>query len=673
LLAGPKGYLGISLIATFFHLSVISMAGQPHGALAISPDTQADAHADRPSLSLPVGHAQCPASGAGASCSTAPAAATPGFASLPAGMSPCKPDASKPAPSSPAACDGTVLESPSEPDAQASRRVQPSVPIKSIRKPAAHDRLTLAADRAAPSAGTGVVLVATAGASVTGTRSAIEIFDHTTGTLVGACAQLSRCSVAYTAAAGARTFVAFITPPTTVMPNAATTATSNLVKVSWIGVSFDLASPAIVGPRKPITLTASTTVEVGAAGYVLGFYDLTTGKRLTFCSRGTTCSTALTEPASGTHVLAAYVGPASSPSDIVAESTSVPATWLGVTLAANTTYPQVGGTVYLTATANADLTHTPWSIGIYDREGELIDEACKSGTSCSAKITLTSGDTQWYSAVIGATPTAVDATSPAGQILNHVLRRAALTNIQARSSVVKPTRLLWGVDSCKPLTGDTKGDGGLYREVVRGYGGTPDFWGRYLTTTPNCPGLSATEIQAAAYRHLGILPIYNDYDCSAVSGYASGQAYGTEATNAAARDGIPSGTVVMIDIEPPGPWCSGGVDAAFIAGWYDGVTLADYAPGYYGDSTAGSTFGEAWCAAVADRPEIATDSYLWSFQPSLLGRYTKLTAPSWAPHNIGCEGTISGWQYILSAGGSPDVDSDEALSTMPIWYPSEQS
>ncbi len=647
------------------------MAVEPHGALAISPDPQVATPADRPILSLPVGSPQCPDSGTGASCSTAPVAATPGAASLPAGMSPCKPDAAKPAPSSPAACDATVLEN-AAPDTHASRRVQPSVPVQSLSKAGVRDRLTLAVSHVSPRAGTSVVLVATAGASVTGTRSAIEIFDQTTGTLVGACAQLSRCSVAYTAAAGTHSFVAFITQPTTGMPSTSSAASSNMVKVSWIGVNIALASPAVVGPGKPVTLTASATIEVGAAGYVLGFYDLTAGKGLTFCSRGTTCSTALTEPVSGGHVLGAYVGPASSPSEIAAESTPVTATWLGVTLAANTTYPKVGGTVYLTATANADLTNTPWSIGIYNHEGELVDEACKSGTTCSAQITLTSGDAQWFTAVIGAMPVAVDATSPAGQILNDVLRRGALIDIQARSSAVEPTRLLWGVDSCKPLTGDTKGDGGLYHEVVRGYKDTPDFWGRYLTTTPNCPGLSATEIQAAAYRHLGILPIYNDYDCSAVSGYERGQAYGTEATDAAARDNIPSGTVVMIDIEPPGPWCSGGVDAAFIAGWYDGVMLAGYAPGYYGDSTAGSTFGQAWCAAAAERPEIAADSYLWSFQPSLLGRYTKLTAPSWAPHSIGCDGRITGWQYILSTGRSPDVDSDEALSTLPLWYPTEQ-
>src|SRR6266581_4318287 len=76
LLAGRKGFLEISLIATFFHLSVIAMAVEPHGALAIGPDLQVDKPADRPTLSVPVGRAQCPASGTGASCSTAPVSVT---------------------------------------------------------------------------------------------------------------------------------------------------------------------------------------------------------------------------------------------------------------------------------------------------------------------------------------------------------------------------------------------------------------------------------------------------------------------------------------------------------------------------------------------------------------------------------------------------------------------
>src|SRR6202023_287466 len=102
------------------------------------------------------------------------------------------------------------------------------------------------------------------------------------------------------------------------------------------------------------------------------------------------------------------------------------------------------------------------------------------------------------------------------------------------------------------------------------------------------------------------------YDCSAVSGYDTGKSYATDASSAARRLGIPRGRIIAIDIEPPGSWCSGAVDAEFIKGWFDGVKLDGYAPTYYGNGTDGTEFAQAWCGAIGDRPEIAAGSYLWS-------------------------------------------------------------
>jgi hypothetical protein len=30
---------------------------------------------------------------------------------------------------------------------------------------------------------------------------------------------------------------------------------------------------------------------------------------------------------------------------------------------------------------------------------------------------------------------------------------------------------------------------------------------------------------------------------------------------------------------------------------------------------------------------------------------------------------MAAWQYQISAGSNPDVDHDEALSSLPLWYP----
>jgi hypothetical protein len=311
------------------------------------------------------------------------------------------------------------------------------------------------------------------------------------------------------------------------------------------------------------------------------------------------------------------------------------------------------------------LTSTPWSLGIYDQHGQLVGKACKTGNTCSADITLGSGPAPFFTAVIGSLPAPDSPTSVLGQVLRKVDGPTSLVNVQARSAATQPTRVLWGVDSCKSMMT-------IYPQVA-GRFGTPDFWGRYLTDT-GCPGISAPEIATAARLHMGLLPIYNEYNCSHVVGYATGHRYAVEATSAASSLGIPKGRVIAIDIEPYGDQCPGAVnvDAGFVQGWFDGVSDAGYAPTYYGNGTAGTEFASAWCAAVAAQPEVATHSYLWSFQPSLLGSFTKANAPGFAPYSPGCAGHMTAWQYQIDSsmsGPSSDVDHDEALSTMPLWYP----
>jgi len=517
------------------------------------------------------------------------------------------------------------------------------------------------------------VLTATASLTMSGTRSAIEIFDQTTETLAGACMQASQCLVAYAANSGVHTFAAYVTPPVANQPTPNVVA-SNSVTVAWFNVSLAAVSASMVGPGKPVTVTATTTADVTNSGFDLGLYDQSSGTRLTYCSHGSTCSTTLTKQQAGSKAIVAFVSGASEtspPPAIQAQSSPVTATWLGVTLNANTTHPQGGSTVFLRATANIDVTNTPWSIGIYNENGELVSDACKTGSSCNARVSVTTGSTQWFTAVIGAARPMVESGSSAlAKLVTTVQTHASLMSIQVRSTAVQPTRLLWGVDSCKPFTRDGNAAHGLYPTVTH-FWGSPDFWGRYLTDTYNCPGISHAEVIAAATKKMGILPIYNNYDCSAVRGYNTGLRYASEASAAASNLGIPAGTVLAIDIEPYGEQCPGAanVDGGFILGWFDGITLANFAPMYYGNGTAGSEFANAWCRAVTVRPDVSATSYLWSFEPSLIGRFTKARAPQYSPLVPGCTANVAAWQYMLSPGGRVDVDSDEAISQLPLWFP----
>ena len=688
----PKAHLAVAFVVVSNQVSFVALAAAPpealisartlhQGAPVCTADTDAatsqqactaGSTPDDVSLTVPSGSEQCPASGPGAACGTQDPTApvVPGIASTPDGQAPCPTPTENPVPSSTAACTDVLL--PALPptaavthgDSIAPPAVNPSVPVSTLRPAASTLRIALDADAGNSflQAGAKAILTATANVSMSGTNSAIEIFDRTTNTLAGECMQSSRCTVAYTATSGLHTFASFITQPGAMLPASGAGPASNEVNVTWLGISL-VSDSTLVASGKPVTFTATSTIDVGKAGRVIVIYDNTTKEKLTYCSRGTACSTSVTPSAGGVHEIVGWI-----PGQPEAMSQPITATWLGATLSGSFTYAQSGGTVHLTATANSDLTNTPWSLGIYDQQGRLVGHACKNGSTCSADVTLTSGDTPYFSAVIGALPS-VDTTSTLGQVLSKVSGPSALVNIQARSVAIQPTRILWGVDSCKAFTSSATGADGLLPQVASRLG-MPDFWGRYLTDTA-CPGISSAEIAAAAHFHMGILPIYNAYDCSNVVGYDAGKRYAVDATDAATGLGIPEGRALAIDIEPPGEACPGaaGVDAGFIQGWYDGVAGAGYIPTYYGNGTAGSEFGSAWCAAVAAQPAVGDYSYLWSFEPSLLGSYNRATAPGYAPNQTGCAGPMAAWQYQISAGSDPDVDHDEALSSLPLWYP----
>ncbi len=672
----PKRHLGLAFIAVSNHITVVVLAATPtvlavpvfnptQSSCSVESCINAVAVESDARLSLPAGHPKCQESGPAAACKMGATAAdsVPGTPAVPVGQSACPSTDVKPVPTTPATCSDTLLPpiTPARSSGDATLIVVPSVPGGSlgVRLPS---RLQLTATSDTLHSGGQVVLTATANASISATGAAIEIFDTTSGTLIAACGQGSQCAVGYTATSGVHDFVAFVTPPMASIPDEAIALRSNHRSVGWLGSTLT-ASAAIVGRDQAITITATSTIDVAQGGRWLEIYDLTAGSRITYCSRGTSCSTVVKETKGGVHQIVGYVT-----GEPEAVSSAISLTWLDVSLTASTIGPKVGGTVYLKAVINTDLTDTPWVVGIYDEQGHLVDHACKTGNTCSVQAWVPGTTTPRYTAVVGVLPEVKPEAKPAAN--SNVVQKApaapALVDIQAKSPAIEPTHLLWGVDSCKSFIG---GGQNLYNAVVRSLG-TPDFWGRYLTNTV-CPGISSTEIALAASHSMGILPIYNDYNCSAVVYYAAGHQYAVEAAAAANRLGIPAGRLLAIDIEPPGAACpgAGGVDGGFIEGWHDGVKAAGYVPVFYGNGTAGTEFARAWCSAVARLPNLAADSALWSFEPSLLGGYNKAKAPGFAPYKPGCAGNVEAWQYMLSAGSSVDVDQDEALSTLPLWYP----
>jgi hypothetical protein len=588
---------------------------------------------------------------------------------VPDGLPACPVDPSK-AVSAPGSCNPKAAV-----PAPAASPVAPATPAP-LFVPAASvtPTLTLESSFTALTGGRAIALHAKSSLSVSGTPYAIEIFDVTTGAAVGACTETAECVVSFSAKSGVHSFVAYVASPTSTVPTIGVRATSNQVVVRFLGVSLAATQPTVVSPGGAVTFIATATEEVSKVGYRIEMHDAASGATLTFCSRGTTCSMSLVEPTGGVHKLVATLAPLSpadqsGSSDINAKSAAVAGTWLAVKLSASAVSPSGGGTTTLTAAANADLSQTPYSLYLFDQSGTQVGSACNAA-SCTATSPVATGAVQSFIAVIARTPAAGAPRGALTSVLNKVPVSMAGLDVQAASTPVKPSRTLWGVDSCKRITEDPTGASGLLPQVT-GILGAPDFWGRYLPNTGNCPGLNSAEITAAHDHHVGILPIYNDYDCSAVNSNPTGAAYAAAAIGWLQNDLIPRGTVIAIDIEPEGAACPGAanVDSGFIQGWYDVLKAAGYVPAYYGNTAPGSAFANAWCATVQARPEIAANSYLWSFEPSLIGGFSKHNSPAFAPYSTNCPGHYAAWQYMLSAGGNPDVDQDEASSELPLWYP----
>lgn len=624
---------------------------------ALAGDSQAE------KIVVPKGAAQCPNSGAGAACSQGIVASQPGVASLPDGQAACPDAPDKLSLGAPGVCSDA-----------------PAPPIAGLAggSPAAitpdQPTVTLAIDHSFLAAGQSAFLEARSNLSMTGTPWSLEIFDMSAPRLLAACSTSTTCSIQYSGKTGKRSFSAFVMTPGPSVPVGTAAATSNQIDARWLGVDIAVGGPSIAAPGKPITFTATATEDVGTIGYRIELRDAVSGQRLTFCSEGTVCSTSLVEPAARTRTVVAQLVPQAPASHATAwslnpSSGNASGTWLGVDLASSNTASASGGTISLTATANADLSHTPWSIYFQNEAGQLLGKPCKTST-CAVSINVGANDNTRYRAIIAGGSATDQKRGPIGAVLRGLPGSADALQVQAASQLVKPPHFLWGVDSCKPMTTDPTGSSGLLPQVISGLG-NPDFWGRYLPSTTYCPGLSSAEIAAAHAHHVGILPIYNNYDCSAVVGYPAGASYGEAAAALAVADGIPSGTGIAIDIEPPGDACPGAanVDSGFVQGWYDVITHYKYVPVFYGNSTFGSEFAAAWCAAVTTRPEIARTSSVWSFEPSLQNGPNRSAAPAFGPNQAGCAGYTLVWQYQLSAGSAPDVDVDEAYSVFPFWYP----
>lgn len=219
-----------------------------------------------------------------------------------------------------------------------------------------------------------------------------------------------------------------------------------------------------------------------------------------------------------------------------------------------------------------------------------------------------------------------------------------------------PGTTLWGVDTVSFITSS-------FLSQIKSTFGTPQFIGRYIGAKSFTP-MNASEASFIHSQGIHILPLLSDFGGDL--GFSTGVSRANTAITNARNLGIPTKTIIVLDIE-----AGSSVDAGYIEGWYTTIVNAGYTAGYYENPfPTSSQFNGAFCNAVKAQSNIAA-SILFSNEREP-GRTTRANAPAFAPVGLLCNGQDLGghtliWQYGEQGSGSVNIDTDEMQSSVPIW------
>lgn len=276
--------------------------------------------------------------------------------------------------------------------------------------------ITLTASPTALLPGGTTTLTATANADVGPSPYYVSIFDQTTGARVTSCPTGTVCKVAVPQSASTiRVYVAYVSGYGTTNPPPTVQATSRSVQVTWLSIRLDACnssnlscantggSPFFLAPGVGATLTATASQDVGTTPFYIQLFDQTSRTFLSQCGSGISCNTVVSQPVATTHAFAAYITnccattypPASPP----ATSKSVAVTWLSVALrdcngtvsicptGSHTNGAVAGNAITLTASANADITLSPYELLIFDETTLQFIYGCPGPSSCTMSVT----------------------------------------------------------------------------------------------------------------------------------------------------------------------------------------------------------------------------------------------------------------------------------------------
>jgi glycoside hydrolase-like protein len=204
----------------------------------------------------------------------------------------------------------------------------------------------------------------------------------------------------------------------------------------------------------------------------------------------------------------------------------------------------------------------------------------------------------------------------------------------ARPAVLTPEGMWWGVDSSGPITATAIAN---VRDWYRG--ARPQFWGRYVSGEY---GVTRSELAFARSQGLYVYVLVNDRNCSQCA--FGGDICGNDLTRAqarvdahaalraAARLGLPRGTVLFKDIEQVSS-CRREPSAGYLDAWYRTLKGTDFVTGFYANAYQQNyDFPRGYCAEVKRAADFTADVVLdMNEDEPLIGAPRGKTGPDNAP------------------------------------------
>jgi RHS repeat-associated protein len=297
--------------------------------------------------------------------------------------------------------------------------------------------VVLSADRTTIAAGQSATLTATTDVDVAGSASVVSIVDQTTGASVAWCPSGRSCVVAVSFPAGpAHTYVAMV--------NSRTSNQVTIARQTW-SVGLQSSTPQLAaGASAMLTATANQDLGQTLGQYALYVFDADSGVKVAYSGSGTMTGGGVQFVTGAvSHRFVAVVAHDAGAAIDYAQAADVQATsnvvtvgrqpW-SLTLSGDLSTIAAGQSATLAVESNQDVGGTGglYALYVFDATTGAVLQYRTSGKATSAAAVFYSGTAHDYVAVVA---------HDAGPSLTY----GQVTDVQARSNVVRVSRAAWHV------------------------------------------------------------------------------------------------------------------------------------------------------------------------------------------------------------------------------------